>query len=180
MFFATLVIRAAGDPLKITRSVQSAVRRVDPDQAFTHVQTMEQVLSDSVGQPRLQMVLLLAFGGIAGLLAIVGVYGVVAYSAAQRTREIAIRVALGARPIDVRRLVLGEGIIMAALGIGIGIAGALAMTRVLQTLLFETAPTDPTTLVVVAGTLLLIVMLATLLPATRASRVDPMVALRCE
>jgi putative ABC transport system permease protein len=180
MFFATLVIRAAGDPLQITRSVQSAVRRVDPDQAFTHVQTMEQVVSDSVGQPRLQMVLLLVFGGIAGLLAVIGVYGVVAYSAAQRTREIAIRVALGARPIDVRRLVLGEGIIMAALGIGIGVAGALAMTRVLQTLLFETAPTDPTTLVVVAGVVLLVVLLATVLPAARASRADPIAALRCE
>ena len=180
MFFATLVIRAAGDPMQITRSVQSAVRRVDPDQAFTHVQTMEQVVSDSVGQPRLQMVLLLVFGGIAGLLAVVGVYGVVAYSAAQRTREIAIRVALGARPIDVRRLVLGEGIIMAALGIGIGVAGALAMTRVLQTLLFETAPTDPATLVVVAGVVLLVVLLATVLPAARASRADPIAALRCE
>jgi putative ABC transport system permease protein len=179
-YFATLVVRAAGDPVQLVRSVQSAARRVDPDQAFTHVQTMQQVFSDSVGQPRLQMVLLLVFGGIAGLLAVVGVYGVVSYSATQRTREIAIRVALGARPMDVRRLVLREGIAMAVLGIGAGLAGALAVTRLLQSLLFETAPTDPITLAVVAGAVFVVVLLATALPAARSSRSDPIAALRCE
>jgi putative ABC transport system permease protein len=114
------------------------------------------------------------------LLAVVGVYGVVSYSATQRTREIAIRVALGARPMDVRRLVLREGIAMAVLGIGAGLAGALAVTRLLQSLLFETAPTDPITLAVVAGAVFVVVLLATALPAARSSRSDPIAALRCE
>jgi putative ABC transport system permease protein len=180
MFFAQLVVRAAGDPLRIARNVQDAIHRVDAEQAVTHVQSMEQVFSDSVAQPRLQLTLLAVFGGIAVMLAMIGIYGVVAYSAAQRTREIGIRVALGALPNHVRRLVLREGIILAAAGIGAGLSGALALTRVLRSLLFETAPTDPTTFTLVASAVLVIVLVATLIPANRAARVDPTVALRYE
>jgi putative ABC transport system permease protein len=151
MFFAQLVVRTGGDPLQIAPSVEAAIHRVDADQAVTHVEAMEHVRSDSVAEPRLQLVLLAIFGSIAGLLATIGIYGVVAYSVTQCTREIGIRMALGAQPIDVRCQVLREGAILAALGIGIGLVGAVAMTRVLQTLLFETAPADPPTLAVVAG-----------------------------
>jgi putative ABC transport system permease protein len=180
MYFANLVVRAAGDPRQIARAVQGAIHRVDPDQAVTHVQTMEAVFSESVAQPRLQLVLLAVFGGIAGVLTMVGIYGVVAYAAARRTREIGIRVALGAVPNDVRRLLLREGMILGVAGIGMGLAGALALTRVLRGLLYETTPTDPATLALVAVTILVIVFLATLIPTNRAARVSPTVALRYE
>jgi len=180
MYFAQLVVRAAGDPARMARAVERAIHRVDPGQAITHVETMEQVFSDSVAQPRLQLVLLAVFGGIAGLLAMIGIYGVVAYSAMRRTREIGIRVALGALPKDVRRLVLRESMMLAGLGIGIGLAGALAVTRVLRSLLFETTPADPATLGLVVAAVLLIALIATLIPANRAARIHPTVALRCE
>jgi len=110
----------------------------------------------------------------------VGIYGIVAYSVAQRTREIGIRIALGAQRTDVGRMVLQEGAILALTGISVGLLAALALTRLLRTLLFETAPTDLTTLAVVVGAVLLIVVLATLMPVRRASRVDPLIALRYE
>jgi putative ABC transport system permease protein len=180
MFFAQLVVRAAGDPLQIARSVQTAIHRVDRDQAVTHVETMDQVVSDSVAQPRLQLILLGIFGALAGLLATIGVYGVVSYSAAQRTREIGIRMALGALPGDVRSLVLREGALLAAAGAAIGLAGALGLTRVLRSLLFETTPTDPATLSAAVLAVLVVALLATLIPANRAARTDPMGTLRCE
>jgi ABC-type antimicrobial peptide transport system permease subunit len=141
---------------------------------------MEQVFLDSVAQPRMQLMLLLLFGGIAALLAIVGIYGLAAYSVAQRVREIGIRVALGAQPADVGRMVLRESVLLGAAGTAIGVCGALALTRVLRTLLFETTPTDPVTLAAAAGMVLVIVLLATLIPARRAAQVDPTIALRYE
>ena len=180
MYFAQLTVRTSGDPSRIAHAVQAAIRRVDPDQAVTHIQTMEQVFSDSVAQPRLQLVLLLIFGGIAGTLAVIGIYGVVAYSVAQRTREIGIRMALGAQPTDVHRMVLREGFLLAAAGISFGAAATLALTRVLRTLLFETDPADPATLGAVMGGILLFVLLAILIPARGAVRVNPVTALRYE
>jgi putative ABC transport system permease protein len=180
MYFAQLAVRTSGDPARMARAIEAAIHRVDPDQPVTHMQTMDQVFSNSVAQPRLQLVLLLVFGGLAGLLAAVGIYGVVAYSVARRTREIGIRVALGAQRADVARMVLREGAVLAAAGIGIGLAGALALTRVLRTLLFETTPNDPATLICVAAAVLLLVLLATLIPAHRATRVNPITALRYE
>jgi predicted permease len=180
MFFAQLAIRASGDPLQIAHAVQAAIHRVDPDQAITHVKTMEQVFSDSVAQPRLQLVLLGIFGAVAGMLAAIGIYGVAAYSAAQRTREIGIRMALGARPGDVRRLVLREGLVLGAAGVAAGLAGALGLTRVLKSLLFETTPTDAPTLTLAVIAVLVLALVATLIPARRASRIDPMTTLRCD
>jgi putative ABC transport system permease protein len=180
MYFAQLVVRTTGDPGRMTRAVEAAIHRVDPDQPLTHVETMDQVFSDSVAQPRFELVLLMAFGGIANLLAVIGIYGLVAYSVAQRTREIGIRVALGAQRADVRRMVLLEGAVLAVSGISIGLLGALALTRVLRTLLYETAPTDPATLAFVAVTILFVVLLATLIPAQRAAQVSPNTALRYE
>ena len=164
----------------MARAVQAAVHRVDPDQAISNVATMDDVFSDSVARPRFQLVLLLVFAGIAVLLATIGVYGVVSYSVSQRTQKIGIRVALGARSGDVSRLVLREGVLLGTLGVGLGLAAALAATRVLGSLLFEVTPTDPVTLGGVAGLLLGVTLAATVLPARRATKVDPMAALRYE
>ena len=180
MYFANVVVRTAGDPLPLQRAIQAAIHRVDGDQAVGHLQTMDAVFSDSVAQPRLQVALLSVFAAIAAALAMVGVYGVVAYSAARRVREIGIRMALGAVPRDVRRLLLREGFLLGGAGIAIGLGGALALTRLMRTLLFETEPTDPATLAVVAGAILAVVFFATLVPANRAAGVDPTVALRHE
>ncbi len=126
------------------------------------------------------MVLLLTFGVIAGLLAVIGVYGVISYSVAQRTREIGIRMALGAPSAEVRWTVLKEGIALAAMGAAIGLAGALALTRILRTLLFETPPNDALTLLSVTATVWVVALLATLIPADRAARMNPTVSLRYE
>ena len=179
-YFATFVVRAAGDPRQIARSVEAAVHRVDPDQAVSDIRTMETVFSDSVASPRFQSVLLLVFAGLALALALIGVYGVVSYAVSERTNEIGIRVALGAHSKDVVRLVLREVLILATIAIGLGVAGSLALARVLQTLLFEITPTDTTTLASACGVILAVSVLAAILPARRAMRVDPIVALRYE
>ena len=180
MYFATLVVRAAGDPRQIARSVEAAVHRVDPDQAVSDIRTMETVFSDSVSSPRFQSILLLVFAGLAVALAMIGVYGVVSYSVSQRTNEIGIRVALGAASADVFRLVLREALLLAAIALLLGLAGSLVLSRVLQSLLFEITPTDPATLAVVCCLILGVSALAAVFPARRATRVDPLVALRYE
>jgi putative ABC transport system permease protein len=141
---------------------------------------MNTVFSDSVSSPRFQAVLLLVFAGLAVALAMIGVYGIVSYSISQRTNEIGIRVALGARSADVVRLVLREALTLAAIALLLGLAGSLALSRVLQTLLFEVTPTDPATLAAVCGLVLAVSALAAVVPARRATHIDPMVALRYE
>jgi putative ABC transport system permease protein len=180
MYFAQLTVRTSGDPGQIARAIEAAIHRVDPDQALTHIQTFEQVFSDSVAQPRLQLILLLVFGGMAGLLAIIGVYGVVSYSVAQRTREIGIRMALGAQLSDVGWAVMREGAFLGLVGAGLGLAGALAFTRVLRTLLYETPPTDPVTLASVTVLVMFVVLIATVVPAHRAAQTNPIATLRHE
>ena len=180
MYFARLVVRTRNDPHRLAHAVEAAIHRVDPDQAISDVQTMDEILSDSVARPRFQVVLLLVFAAIAVLLASIGVYGVVSYSVAQRTREIGIRMALGARAADVSRLVLREGLLLSCLGAAAGLAAAWASTRVLRSLLFEVTPTDPLTLGAVVCLLMAVALAATLLPARRAAKVDPMVILRYE
>jgi len=177
---ATFVVRAAGDPQQVLRSVQFAIHRVDPDQPITEMRTMDRVFSDSASDARFQMVLLVIFAGLAIVLAMIGVYGVTSYSVGQRTQEIGVRLAMGAATSAIARMVLREALFLAALALVIGLTGALALTRVMETLLYETTPTDPGTLAIASVAVLLVAALATVLPAWRAMRVDPMIALRYE
>jgi putative ABC transport system permease protein len=180
MYVATLVVRAKSDPRQIVRAVDVAVHHVDPDQALSEVQTMEHVFSDSASDARFQLVLLMIFAGLAVALAMIGVYGVVSYSVGQRTQEIGIRMAMGAEASTIAGMVLREAFLLAGLAVAIGLGGAFALTRVMEALLYETTPTDPATLAEVSVTVLSVAALAALLPARRAMRVDPMVALRYE
>jgi predicted permease len=180
MYFATLVVRTQGDPAQIARSAEDAIHRVDLDQAVSDVRTMETVFSDSVASPRFEAILLGVFATLAISLAIIGIYGVVSYSVTQRTNEIGIRVALGAGSADIARMVLREALTLAAIALLVGFAASLALSRVLESLLFEVKPTDPFTLASVGCIILLVSALAALLPARRATRVEPTVALRYE
>jgi putative ABC transport system permease protein len=175
-----LVVRTQADPLTLAASVREAIRSIDPEQTVSNVRTMEDVLSEAVAGRRFSMLLLGAFAGVALLLAALGTYGVIAHSVARRTQEIGIRMALGARPFDVLRLVVGHGARLAIAGAALGILGALALTRLMGSLLFGVSPTDPLTFLVTALVLPAIAVLASFVPARRATRVDPMIALRCE
>ena len=180
MYFATLVVRAEGDPRQIAASVQDAIHRVDPDQAISEVQTMESVLSDSLASPRFEAILLGVFATLAVALSVIGVYGIVSYSVTQRTGEIGIRVAMGALSSDIARMVLREALALTAISLLLGFAASFALSRLLESLLFEVKPTDPLTLISVGCAILIVSALAALFPARRAMRVDPMVALRYE
>ncbi len=178
-----LVVRTSGhldNPAAMTRSVQNVVWSLDKDVPVAHVRTMEQLFSESVGQPRFRTVLLGIFATIALSLAVVGIYGVLAYSVAQRTHEIGVRVALGAKRSDVLKLVMGHGLKLTLLGVGIGIAGSLTLTRFLSSMLYDVKPTDPVTFAGVAVALTVVALLASCVPTLRATKVDPMVALRYE
>jgi putative ABC transport system permease protein len=153
---------------------------LDPNQPIANVKTVEPYLDQQLEEPRYYMMLLGIFAAVATVLAAVGIYGVMAYSVAQRTHEIGIRMALGASPRDVLKLVLGQGLKLALAGTVIGIAGALALTRLIQGLLFQVSATDPITFISVAALLTIVALAASYLPARRATRVDPMVALRYE
>ena len=178
--YGYLVVRTSGAPLALTDSVRHAILEIDPDQPVSDIRTLEDVLGSSVVQRRLMLLMLGGFAGAALLLAAIGLYGVIAYGVSQRTREIGIRMSLGADSRNVLGLVLRHGLKLAVLGIAIGVPAALGLTRVLMTLLFEVKPTDPLTFIGVSFLLLLVAMFACWLPARRASKVDPMEALRCE
>jgi putative ABC transport system permease protein len=179
-YAVTLAIRTGDDPNKIIRPVEAAIHDYDPQQAISEVQTMDHVFSDSASDARFQLVLLLIFAGLAIVLAMIGVYGVVSYSVTQRTPEIGVRMAMGAGAAEIARMVLREALLLAALAVVVGLAGAFALTRVMESVLYETAPTDPTTLTIAATAVLVVVTAAALVPARRATRVDPLVALRYE
>lgn len=176
----TLTVRAAGDPAALTSAVVGQVRAMDPEQPVANVRTLDEVAARSLGQRRVVTLLLAIFAGAALLLAAVGLYGVLAYLVVQRTREIGVRMALGASRADVLWIVVGQATRLAGAGLALGFAGAWALTRVMRTLLFDVTPTDPVTLGAVAGGLACVAVLASAIPALRALRVDPVVALRCQ
>jgi len=179
-FATTIVVRTSSDPLALSHLVADQLRGVDPSIASGHVRSMEQVRSGAVAMRRFSMVLLSLFAALAVLLAAIGISGVIAFSVSQRVREIGIRMALGAHPRQVLKLVLTEGLRLATVGIIVGVVGALALTRVLESYLYEVKPTDP---VAFLSTILLlgpVALLACWIPARRATRVDPIVALRYE
>ena len=176
----SLLVRATGDPVALAPVVRRVVRELDPALPLFGVEPLERTLANSVGQRRFTMLVLGLFAAVALLLAAVGVHGVLSYTVAQRTREIGIRMALGADLREVRRLVLGQGARLAAIGLGLGLLGALALSRLLSALLYGTGADDPATYASVALALGAVALLATYLPARRATRVHPVEALRYE
>ncbi len=176
----TLVVRTTTEPDRVSATIRSEVKTVNQYLPAPMIRTMDEILWDKVSQPRLQTLLLSLFALVALALAAVGTYGVIAYSAAQRTHEIGIRMALGAQQRNVLSLVIGQGMKLALAGVGIGVVTALALTRVMRNLLYEVTPTDPLTFATVSLLLLGIALFACWLPARRAARVDPMEALRYE
>ena len=176
----TLVARTTGDPADNIAAVRREVLSLDKDQPVYNIRTMRQLLGASIAQRRFNMLLLSAFAFIALLLAASGLFGVMAYTVAQRTHEIGVRLALGAQTRDVLRLVVGNGMALAALGVAVGLAGAFGLTRLMSSLLFGVTPTDAATFVVVSIVLLAVALLACYIPARRATQVDPLVALRYE
>jgi len=175
-----MVIRTSSDPVALTEAVATIIHKSDAALPITQVMTMDDLLSDSVSPRRFSTALIAAFAVLALLLAAIGIYGVMSYVVGNRTREIGIRMALGAQPGDVLGLVVGRGVRLAVLGVGVGLAGAFALTRALSSLLFDVKPTDPLTFGGVALLLIAIALLASYIPARRAMRVDPIVALRNE
>ncbi|MDP6371972.1 MAG: ABC transporter permease [Vicinamibacterales bacterium] len=178
--FQKVIVRTETDPLAYVGAVQEAIWAVDPALPIGNISTMAQHYDAAVAQPRFNMMLLALFGGLALLLAAIGVYGLLSYHVAQRRQEIGVRMALGARIGDVVRMVVGEGLWLTGLGVVIGLAGAIGLTRLLGSLLFGVSPLDLATFVAVSIGLASIALVASYLPARRAAKVDPMIALRAE
>src|SRR5262245_43363120 len=176
----TMVVRTAGDPAAMTNTVRHAFRAVDKESPISNVQTLQKPLADSTARQRFGAWLLGLFAALALCLAGVGIYGVMSYSVAQRTQEIGVRMALGAGTAEVLKLMLRRGLALTLPGIAIGLIAAFALTRLMQSLLFNVSATDPLTFGVIALLLTAVAMLACWIPARRAAKVDPMVALRCE
>ena len=175
-----LVIRGTNDPTQLVAVVRSEVRALDPTLPVSNAKTVSQMIDERISPRRLMTYILGVFALSALLLASIGIYGVMSYAVAQRTQEIGIRMALGARAVDVLKLILKNGMGLALIGVGIGLAGAFALTRLLENLLFQVAPTDKVTFIAVAGSLTVVALLACYIPARRATKVDPLVALRDE
>ena len=176
----TILVRTKSDPQSVVAGLRQAVWSIDPNQPISNVNTLEQIVSESIAQPRLNMLLMMLFGGLALLLSAVGIYGLLSYAVTQRTQELGIRMALGANVTDVLKLVLNQGMFLALIGEVIGLAGASALTRLMRGLLFGVTPTDTTIFAGVVAVLTLTALLACYLPARRATKVDPLVALRYE
>jgi ABC-type antimicrobial peptide transport system permease subunit len=174
------VLRSSMDPRAAAPAVRSAVWSIDPDSVIGEVRTMQHVVSDSVGQRRFQMWLIAGFAASALLLTCIGIYGVVAWSVSRRRNEIGIRMALGARPAGIHRLVMAQALLPVWCGLAAGVAAALALGRVLNSLLFGVSPHDPLTIVVVVTLLSGVAALAGYIPSRRAARIDPLDALRYE
>jgi putative ABC transport system permease protein len=179
-FFAPndLVISTDLEPLSLAASVRRTGLEVDKDQPISDIRTMEDIVSESVARQRFSMLLLGIFAALALVLAAVGIYGVMSYSVAQRTREFGIRMALGARRSDVLRLAVGQGVKLVLIGIAIGLGAAFILTRVMSSLLFGVSATDPLTFITISLVLTGVAALASFIPARRATKIDPMLALR--
>ncbi len=176
----TIVVRTNTSAGALLNPIKQALARVEPERAASGIKTMEEIIGDSVGSRRFPMLLLVAFSLVALTLAAVGISGVVSFAVSQRTREIGIRMALGARKGDVIRLVLGRSMASALLGVAVGLFASYGLTRFLSGLLYEVKPMDPLVLAVATLLLTLVALLACYLPARRAAKVDPMITLRCE
>jgi putative ABC transport system permease protein len=177
---ASLVVRAAGDPLGMAAALRKEIWAVDRDQAVDRIQTMDQIVAQTVSLRRFSMLLLGGFAALALLLAAIGIYGVVSYSVAQQTHDIGVRMALGAGAGDVLRMVLQSGLVLVLAGVAIGLAGALAVTRLLAGILYGVSARDPATFVEVSVLLAAVALVACYIPARRATTVDPITALRYE
>jgi predicted permease len=174
----TLVIRANSDPLGMVSAVRAAAQSVDHDLPIYRIRTMDEVMSNALAPARFTLLLLMIFAGVAATLAIVGIYGVISYTVTQRTHEIGVRLSLGARPQDVLQLIIRQGAKLTLLGVAIGLAAALSLTRLMHSILLGVSPTDPATYVVISLALMTIAILACWIPARRAAKVDPVIALR--
>jgi putative ABC transport system permease protein len=179
-FPMTLVVRSSSDPEALVPAVTSAIREIDSTIPVTNVQTMQELVTTSLSSERFSLLLLGAFALLALILAAIGIYSVLSYSVRRRVQEIGIRLALGASLSDVLRMVIFEGLRPTLLGVFIGIAGALALARVMSNLIYGVKPTDPLTFVSVAFLLGMVALCASIIPAYRAAKVDPLVALRYE
>ncbi len=176
----TVILKAAGDPNQLIAAVRQQVQAIDPDQPIHSIRTMDEIRAESVAPERLNLTLLSVFAGIALVLAIVGIYGVMSYSVTQRTHEIGIRMAIGAQPRDVFRMVIKQGMVLAFIGVVFGLVGAFGLTRLMATMLFGVEPTDPATFVAITVLLSLVALVACYIPGRRATKVDPVVSLRYE
>jgi putative ABC transport system permease protein len=176
----TILVRTKGDPTALVPALRNAVFTIDPDQPIANISTMEEIVADSLAQPRLSMTLMGLFGSLALILAAVGIYGLLSYAVTQRTQEMGIRIALGAQVTDVLRLVLKQGMVLVVVGEALGLIGAFAFTRLISSLLFGVTPTDAATFIAVTGVLAGVALLACYFPARRATKIDPLVALRYE
>jgi ABC-type antimicrobial peptide transport system permease subunit len=174
------IARTSGDPDALVAAMREKIRAVDEELPVYDVRTMNSVIAESVEQRRFAMLLITVFGSVALLLASVGLYAVMSNLVAQRTREIGIRVALGARGIDVLRLVVGQGALLTVIGIGLGLLGAFGLTRTIKSLLYGVSTTEPLVFIVIPVVLGVVALGASLVPARRATKVDPMEALRYE
>ena len=175
-----VVLRTQGDPMSLVSAVRKEVQAIDRDQPIAALRTMEEWVSRSTATPRYRTTLLGLFAAVAMLLAATGIYGVMSYSVVQRTHEIGVRMALGARQRDVLKLVVRQGMLLVVLGLGVGLIAAFALTRLMESMLFGVTAKDPITFVVVAGVLAAVAFIACYIPARRATKVDPLTALRYE
>jgi putative ABC transport system permease protein len=176
----TVILKASGDPNQLIAAARQQVTSIDHDQPIYSVRTMNEIRGESVAPERLNLTLLSIFAGIALVLAIVGIYGVMSYSVTQRTHEIGIRMAIGAQPRDVFRMVIGQGMMLALIGVGLGLIGAFLLTRLMATMLFGIEPTDPATFAAITVLLTAVALVACYVPGRRATKVDPVVSLRYE
>jgi ABC-type antimicrobial peptide transport system permease subunit len=180
IYFATLVVRTSVDPMSVSEPVRQAIWRVDPDQPMWKIRSVDWLVERSVVDRKFLLALMIMFAALALALTVIGIYGVISYLVNQRTQEIGIRMALGAQVRHILQLILKHGVLLVALGVGLGIIAAILATRLMSHLLYGVTPTDPLTFSAIAVLLTFIALVACYLPARRAAHVDPVIALRSE